>query len=55
MAPKAPKYDFIIIKEKQKWKAIFDVIINAFVLYNTFQITLELCYDIFASGALDIF
>jgi hypothetical protein len=44
-------YQFLIIKEKQKWKAVFDMIVNFVVLYNCAMITMNLCYDITPKGA----
>ena len=42
----ATRYDFIIIKEKTKWKAFFDMMMNFIVLYNTIIITLQVFYEI---------
>jgi hypothetical protein len=45
----ASRYDFIIIKEKTKWKAFFDIMMNFVVLYNTIMITLQVFYEVVLS------
>lgn len=45
-------YHFLIIKEKQKWKAIFDFSINMIVVYNCVIVILEICFQFKNSGWL---
>ena len=40
------KYDFLIINEGTKWKAVFDFLMNWVVLYHIIMITLQIFYEI---------
>ena len=50
-----PWYHFLIIKEKQKWKAMFDMLINILVAYNCVSITLSISFEVNSSGILKMF
>jgi len=51
-AKSLPWYHFLIIKEKQKWKAMFDMLINILVAYNCVSITLSISFEVNSTGLL---
>jgi hypothetical protein len=43
-------YDCIIIREKQKWKAVFDMVINFIVAYNCVMVSLSISFEVESEG-----